>query len=264
MAEALSDLGRFQTAFAAALDGDAAALSQFGLSGPTLAAGLAVYRNTIARGTIDALAMSYPTVRRLVGEDWFEAAARAFIALRPPRERALIDYGGDFPDFLEGFAPAADLPYLAGVARIDRLWLEAHAAADAPAWTPAQAAALAPADLFALRLRLHPSARIAWFEALAIPSLWRLSRPPAPEAEAAALRAEPEGLLLVRPAGAVEALILDRAAFTLLEACRAGASLGEAAEAALDADPAIALPAVLLRLTKAGAFAAPLELEDSR
>ncbi|MDR3511637.1 MAG: DNA-binding domain-containing protein [Caulobacteraceae bacterium] len=257
MPEPLSELGRFQQAFATALAGDAAALAPFGLEAEAAAAGLSVHRNTVARGTIDALATSFPTVRRLVGEAWFEAAARAFIAERPPRERALIDYGGDFPDFLAAFEPAADLPYLAGVARLDRLWLEAHVAADAPAWTPAEAAAVAPEALFDLRPPLHPSARTAWFEALAVPTLWTLCRPPAAEPDAIELAARPEGVLLVRPHGAVEALVLDRASWSLLDACARGVRLGEAADTALAADPGADLPALLLRLVEAGAFSAP-------
>jgi hypothetical protein len=254
MSEPASDLGRFQAAFAAALAGDLAALGLFGVS-PDDAARLSVYRNTIARGTIDALATSYPTVRRLVGEAWFEAATRAFIAASPPTERALIDYGQDFADFLAGFEPAAELPYLAAVAAIDRLWLEAHVAADAPIWTPAQAGALPPQALFGLRCALHPAARIAWFEALNAPSLWLAHR--AAEPEAFDLVNRPEGLLLSRPEGAVQALRLDLAGWSLLDACRRGLSLGEAVETALEAAAETDLPALLLRLVEAGAFAKP-------
>ena len=257
MPDPISDLARFQTAFAAAMTGDEVALADFGVAGARAAIGLAVYRNTIARGTIDALAASFPTVQRLVGEDWFEAAARVFIAEAPPLQRALIDYGDGFPGFLALFEPAADLPYLAGVALIDRLWIQAHIAADAPAWTPAMAASLPPDALPHLRLTLHPAARTCWFEAMNTPSLWRLNRPPAPEPDDFTLTDTSEGLLLTRPGGAVEALILDRSAWALLDACRLGWTLGEAAEAALSADPVIDLTALLLRLVQAGAFAAP-------
>lgn len=257
MPEPRSLLASFQTAFAAAMAGDDIALADFGVSGVRAAIGLTVYRNTIARGTVDALAASFPTVQRLVGEDWFEAAARVFIAEAPPRERALIDYGDGFQDFLARFEPAADLPYLAGVALIDRLWMRAHTAADAPAWTPALAASLPPGELPRLRLTVHPAARTCWFEAMNTPSLWLLNRPPAPEPDAFTLTDSSEGLLLTRPDGAVEALVLDRPAWALLDACRRGRTLGEAAEAALGADPAVDLTALLLRLVQAGAFAAP-------
>ena len=70
----MSELARFQDAFAAALAGDGAAL------GSWLAAGdrLAVYRNTVAKGLADALADQFPSVARVVGPAWMGAAARAF------------------------------------------------------------------------------------------------------------------------------------------------------------------------------------------
>ena len=37
--------------------------------------GFAVYRNTVLKGCIDALQANFPAVARLVGDDWFRAAA---------------------------------------------------------------------------------------------------------------------------------------------------------------------------------------------
>ena len=95
--------------------------------------GFAVYRNTVAKGCIDALQANYPAVHALVGTDWLRAAAHAFVHQHPPTDGCLMDYGAGFADFLEGFGPAANLPYLAAVARLDRCWTESHLAADAPA-----------------------------------------------------------------------------------------------------------------------------------
>ena len=38
--------------------------------------GFAVYRNTVAKGCIDALQANYPAVHALVGTDWLRAAGR--------------------------------------------------------------------------------------------------------------------------------------------------------------------------------------------
>lgn len=40
--------------------------------------GFAVYRNTVIKGRIDALQANYPAVARLIGEEWFRAAAAIF------------------------------------------------------------------------------------------------------------------------------------------------------------------------------------------
>ena len=47
------------------------------------ALGIAVYRNTSIKGRIDALEANYPTVSRLVGTEWFRAAAREFVEAEP-------------------------------------------------------------------------------------------------------------------------------------------------------------------------------------
>ncbi|TFW17442.1 HvfC/BufC N-terminal domain-containing protein, partial [Duganella callida] len=126
----LRELAAYQDDFIAAVYG-AAPLSGV-LAAIAAQPGFAVYRNTILKGCADNLAANFPTVLRLVGEPWFHAAALDYARAAPPVEVSLIDYGHDFPAFLAALAPAAELPYLAGVAQLDRLWLAAHTAADAP------------------------------------------------------------------------------------------------------------------------------------
>ena len=73
-----------------------------------------------------------------------------------------MDYGGDFADFVEGFAPAASVPYLAAVARLERARVQAYHAADSQPLTADQLAAalgsqgfwLSIAAFFALGLGL--------------------------------------------------------------------------------------------------------------
>ena len=77
--------------------------------------------------------MRYPVTRRLVGDDFFRAMARAFVAAQKPRSPVLIHYGADFPAFVEAFEPAREIPYLTDVARLENAWVEAYHAAEAPA-----------------------------------------------------------------------------------------------------------------------------------
>jgi hypothetical protein len=70
----------------------------------------------------EALKDAFPAVHRIVGPEFFQAMARAYIVLEPPRSPILLDYGAGFPDFIGEFEPAAVLPYLADVARIERAW----------------------------------------------------------------------------------------------------------------------------------------------
>jgi len=48
---------------------------------------------------INALRISYPTVVTLVGEDFFDHAARLFVQSHPPPLRVLAAYGDAFADF---------------------------------------------------------------------------------------------------------------------------------------------------------------------
>ncbi|MGJ4749098.1 DNA-binding domain-containing protein, partial [Leptospira sp. SA-E8] len=70
------DLARFQNEFLHALYHPAdASVRMHRLSEQ---AGFAVYRNTVLKGCVDALEANFPTVTRLVGQDWLRAAALGY------------------------------------------------------------------------------------------------------------------------------------------------------------------------------------------
>src|SRR3546814_6399821 len=89
----------------------------------------------------------------MCGYGVFGARGRVYGARAPPHSHIMLDYGASFPDFIERFKPATTLPYLADVARIERAWIEAYHAAEAPALDPAALARFTPDELPALRLR---------------------------------------------------------------------------------------------------------------
>jgi hypothetical protein len=247
----MSELARFQTAFAEALAGDVAALAPW--SAPDAAPRLAVYRNTVAKGCADAIAAQFPTLVRVVGEAWLGDAATLFASAHPPVSPSLADYGGAFPDWLAGFPPAAEMPWLPGLARLDWTWTQALFAADQTALSAAAFAGLALDAYASLAVDLHPATRILWF-ADGTPSLWRALQSEAAPAEVE-LAAAPEGLLITRPDLEARHQPLSRGAFDFLQACRGGLSLAAAGEAALTAEPDLPLAATFADLIAAGAFA---------
>ena len=91
----------------------------------------AVYRNNIAVSLIAAIEARYPVARRLVGDAFFRAMARAFVARSKPRSAVILHYGADFPDFIAEFEPARDIAYLADVARLENAWVDAYHSAEA-------------------------------------------------------------------------------------------------------------------------------------
>ncbi|MBI1200662.1 MAG: DUF2063 domain-containing protein [Phenylobacterium sp.] len=242
----------FHDAFAAALAGDASALAAGWGSGADLDAGLTVYRNTIAKGCADALTAQFPTVEKLVGEAWLAAAAIAFAKDHPPRQASLLTYGQEFPDWLAAFPPAADLPHLPAIARLDLMWTDAHLAADAEPLPAGAFAALGPDDLGRLTAELHPATRFARFD-LTLPALWRaLQAEAAPEAFE--LDETPQGLLMTRPRLDIEHRVIGPGACAFLAALTDRRALADAAGLALAAEPDLALDTAFAELIALGAF----------
>jgi len=133
----------------------------------------AVYRNNVTVSLIDALADTFPVLQALVGEEFFRAMAKVFALANPPRSAVMACYGGEFPDFVDAFPPAASVPYLADVARLEMARVLAYHAGDAapvPAET-LQNTLATPDQLGRLRFTLHPSAHML-ASRFAVLSIW--------------------------------------------------------------------------------------------
>lgn len=153
------DLAQVQSAFAAALlDGSTAVPAPLcGAARRKAERRFAVYRNNVLTGLVSALAARFPVVQRLVGEEFFREMARVYVMLEPPRSPILLQYGETFAAFIDGFGPAAPIPYLGDVARLEMARGHAYHAPDVVPLA-AQKFASMPADRLArMRVKLHPS-----------------------------------------------------------------------------------------------------------
>ncbi len=248
-------LADYQDAFAQALLAEDPGSASPELARLVTQPGFAVYRNTVLKGCIDALHANFPAVARLVGDEWFRAAAAVYARRELPTTPTLLTYGQAFADFLARFEPAAELPYLPAVARVDRFWSEAHVAADDDALDPADLARLALEDMGRVTLRLQAAARWAWCEEHPIYTLWSRNRDLAADFDAD-FEWRGEGVLLARPQGAVTHQLLSRAGVAFLSACAAGLSIERAVAAALEDNATTDLAALINQFLQAGAFAA--------
>jgi hypothetical protein len=217
------DLAQFQEAFAEALMAD----SPMGLMARQ--PGFAVYRNTCARGSVEALRSAFPTVDMLMGEDMFTEVALAYRGERPPASPVLSAYGATFADFLGRQPWIAELPYVADVARLDWLWLECFLAPDRP--SPPKA----PADHRQPRIGLHPAARFAWLATPAM-TIWQAHRQSDSFDELTPEWRE-EGALFTRQGLAVHAEPIGRAMHLLLVACASGTPIDDCVAAVEAAHP---------------------------
>ena len=193
-----------------------------------------VYRNNVLVSLSAALSSAFPVCRHLVGEEFFQAMARAYLRFDPPVSPVLSEYGDGFADFIAAFAPARQLPYLPDLARLERLRIESYHAADAPtlAVEAMQALMQDPERLAALRIELHPACRMLRSR-YAVFSLWVAHQHDAEADRHAALdeidMERAEDVLLVRPVDDVGVQLLPSAGAEFLMALQSGVNLGEAA-----------------------------------
>jgi hypothetical protein len=118
-------------------------------------AGLAVYQNNYRAQLIGCLEVSYPQVRRWIGEDAFREASISHIERRPPHTWTLDHYGRDFAATLLALYPRN--PDLQELAWIEWSLAEAFVAGDP---VPMTEDALTNVDWDSARLQLAPSLRL--------------------------------------------------------------------------------------------------------
>lgn len=208
-----------------------------------------IYRNNVMVALVGALEARFPATRRIVGEEFFGAMARCFAVRHPPRTPLMMFYGDGFPDFIAGFEPAAGVPYLADIARLEAARTRAYHAGDAE---PLAQDALVEAIRCAtetLRFTLHPSFEIVT-STFPIVTIWAMN---AGEAEVAPVTDwSAEDALVLRPALDVEVLRLPRGGDQFLDSLRRGSALGAAAQAACTCTPGFELAENLALLLGAG------------
>jgi hypothetical protein len=211
-----------------------------------------VYRNNVTVSLIDALAAIYPAVQRITGVDFFRAMARFHVRTRPPSSPLLFEYGRDFPDFIEQYEHAQDMPWLADTARIERAWLDAYHAADAEPLSASALAAIPTERLSDAKFVAHPAARVVRSRFSAV-TIFAANRGETPEGRIDA--GTPQDALITRPDADVIVRHLPEGGAALLESLMAGRPLGEAAASALEISPSFDIAAAIAGMIQAGVFA---------
>ena len=137
-------------------------------------------------------------MKALVGDEFFEAMAGIYVRARPPPSPCMMFYGEDLPAFLETFAPAAALPYLPDVARLEHARRLAYHAADDPVADPSVLGERDAAALMETRLALQAACRVVR-SAHPVYSIWRFNA----TEDKSPVRSAAEDVLVSRPADAV-------------------------------------------------------------
>jgi hypothetical protein len=197
-----------------------------------------VYAHGYLARIVEVLGLEYAAIRRILGEDAFEALAERFLGVFPPRSFDLGRAGERLAAFLEFDRLAVDLPFLPDLARLEHTIAVSFVAADA---APAGWGGLrrrSPEELVALRFGLLPGValvRSSW----PLDELWACRFEGDDEAISVALEGRPANVLVFRRDGRVRVERIGEAEALLLEAASCGdatlADLQELTGASADA-----------------------------
>jgi hypothetical protein len=218
---------------------------------------ISIYRNNFRSNYRNALGASYPVVCRVVGKAFFDAAVDAFVQARPSASGDLNIYGSDFGDFLMTYPYATDLPYLGDVARLEWAIDEAQRAPDCERGAGEVLSALGAIDpdfLSSITIGLDPSCRLV-ASPFPLLQIWRVNQPSCGGDARVDLGEGGDRLRVRRDAGTVGIERLDAGTFAFLRQIQSGSSLGEAFEAAQQANSTFDLAAALSGHIGAGTIA---------
>ncbi len=207
-----------------------------------------VYRNNVAVSLTEALSVGFPTVKKLIGDQNFNAMAGLYLRAHPPASPLMMHYGQHLPGFVEQLEQLAHIGYLADCARLDLAMRRSYHAADTPALQPS-ALAIEPDVLARKRFALAPSTiilRSAW----PLFDIWRFNTEP----EAPKPRAVAQDVLITRLEFDPEPHLLPKGGADWLQALSEGESFGAAHDVVAARTPDFDLTAVLTLALTSGAL----------
>ena len=209
-----------------------------------------VYRNNVVQSLMEALGTAFPVVKKLVGEDFFNAVAGVYVRQNPPTSPLIMFYGESFPAFLSGFPPAQQIPYLPDVARLEQARRVVYHAADDPMLAPDALGTIAPEALMTITITLHSACQIVRSEH-PILGIWRANM----KAGAPQPIPQPEDVLVARPNNTVTLTLLGPGEAEFLHALTS-MQLGPAAEDAASRNAAFDLSSALGKILATGLLSA--------
>lgn len=198
-----------------------------------------IYRNNTRLLLRDMLKGSFPVTAKLVGDAFFDTAARDFMQAFPPADGDMTDYGRDFPAFLNRMPGLQNYPYVPDIARLE--WA-AHEAYLSPRKTPLSTTALsaAAADPMTLKLNVQPHVfllRAGW----PIADLWQKIMEAGDDLPEMSLTAEESFTVIYRDDRQIAVWSLTEGGYTFIEHLQSNSDFPAAASAALAAEPDFAL-----------------------
>jgi len=214
---------------------------------------LNVHRNNTTILLSEALGATYSVVKKLVGDEFFDAVAGLFVRAQPPRSPCLFEYGEGFGDFLATLPATTDLAYLPDVAHLEWIWNAAFHAADVKPLTSADLAPVAPDAYGDLIFSPHPSLHLI-HSPFPIKEIWDVNQCCTDPDATVNLDEGPQSLTVLRPKANVEMIELSPEGFVFANQLSEGATLAEAFAATQNTVPDFDPAPTLAVLISVGAF----------
>jgi hypothetical protein len=212
-----------------------------------------IYRNNLQTGFGKTLALEFPVIQRLVGQDYFSQLALEFLGHHPSRSGDLHHVGAPFPGFLRQQFANSKYSYLADVARLEWAYQECLVAEDSGCLNPHNLRDI-PVDAYSnLRFTIRSACRLVE-SPFPILRIWEANQSDAEMLDFIDLTTGPDHVLLVRTPAGISLSRVPAGDFQLLTAFAAGRTLERALEAALDRDAQFDLEATLRRCIGLGVF----------
>jgi hypothetical protein len=211
---------------------------------------LAIHRHHYRASLTRALLDKFPAVSWLTGDRFATAAAQAFAHEHPPAAPCIAEYGADYPAFLASREGADRLPYLRAFAEFEWHLRQVSIEVDRP---PLAIESLASMDVNELpdhRLSVQSGLRYCTAGGPVDELIQQYLSGAAPERYA--FDASKVYLEIRGARGNFRIERLAEAEFLFRSAIASGATIGAAAERALDSDATFDPGQALLRLVSAG------------
>lgn len=213
---------------------------------------LGVYHANTLNSLTDVLSAAYPVVQRIVGDRFFRGLASEFIAVHPPRQPTLFQYGSAMAEFLNRFEPAKDLPYLPDVARLEWARIDAYFAPDSDPLDPQRLANISPEQIVDLRFKVQPAHQLVE-SAFPVMTIWSVNQPDFDQVPEVDLKRGEYGFV-----SRLNNVVIQRALAAdttiWLRALAAGETLGTATELAMERDGTFDLQNTLRQQLADGTF----------
>ena len=213
----------------------------------------AVYRNNVVVSLMEALGQAYPSIKSILGEEDFRKVARLYVASHPPKSPMMQMFGQEFADFLARFEPLSKSAFFVDLAKLERLWLEAHHAADDPILDPQALGSIAPENLTGITFTSHPAATLLG-SSYPIVDLFHRRHDSTADIDLSL----PQIALITRPQTEVRLAQITPAQHRYFRGLSAGETLGTALEAAGAVDPGFD-PAATIGLMLESGFCSALK-----